>query len=113
MISCKDRKTGKMTDESLDVVVVRKKRFIDTLFTASVATLVSILYINFGCAIDWTGELRKILKRPIGPAIGFCGQFIAMPLVSRKSIYNVSAFRCMYNIYFLFHNYFFLKDEIL
>ncbi|XP_018567523.1 solute carrier family 10 member 6 isoform X2 [Anoplophora glabripennis] len=82
IISCKDRKTGKIAEDSIDVVVVRKKRFIDTLFTASVATLVSILYINFGCAIDWSGEFRNILRRPIGPAIGFCGQFIAMPLLS-------------------------------
>ncbi|XP_044271508.1 ileal sodium/bile acid cotransporter-like isoform X2 [Tribolium madens] len=65
----------------LDVTVVRKKRVIDTIFTSSVATLVSILYINFGCALNW-GEMIRNLKRPIGPAIGFVGQFLVMPLLS-------------------------------
>ncbi|KAJ3643039.1 hypothetical protein Zmor_025777 [Zophobas morio] len=65
----------------LDVTVIRKKRVIDTVFTSSVATLVSIIYINFGCALNW-GEMLKNLKRPIGPAIGFTGQFLVMPLLS-------------------------------
>ncbi|KAJ8920283.1 hypothetical protein NQ315_011944 [Exocentrus adspersus] len=80
-IVCKNKLTGELADRSLEVVVVRKKRLIDTVFTASVATLVSILYINFGCALDWSG-LGSILKRPIGPTIGFCGQFIVMPVLS-------------------------------
>jgi sodium/bile acid cotransporter 3/5 len=65
---------------AMDVTVIREKRVIDTVFTSSVATLVSIIYINFGCAFNW-GELHKTLKRPIGPAIGFFGQFVVMPLV--------------------------------
>lgn len=63
------------------MTVIRKKRVIDTIFTSSVATLVSILYINFGCALKW-GELFRNLKRPIGPGIGFVAQFVFMPLVS-------------------------------
>lgn len=82
MVKCKDKISGQVAEDSLDVVVVRKKRVIDTVFSASVAMFVSVLYINFGCAIDWGGELRNILKKPIGPVIGFCGQFIGMPLVS-------------------------------
>jgi sodium/bile acid cotransporter 3/5 len=66
---------------AMDVTVIREKRVIDTVFTSSVATLVSIIYINFGCAFNW-GELHKTLKRPIGPAIGFFGQFVVMPLLS-------------------------------
>ncbi|XP_043679525.1 ileal sodium/bile acid cotransporter-like isoform X2 [Vespula pensylvanica] len=65
----------------LSVTVVRYQRTIDKIFTASVAILVSILYINFGCAMDW--ELcRKTLKKPIGPAIGCFCQFFFMPLLS-------------------------------
>lgn len=67
--------------ESLSVTVTRLKRIIDTVFSASVATLVSIMYINFGCALEW-GELKSSMKKPIGPAIGFIGQFIFMPIVS-------------------------------
>lgn len=70
--------------------MVRKKRVIDTVFTASVAMLVSILYINFGCAIDWS-QFRNILKRPVGPAIGFFGQFVVMPVV-RKHIFFIIVF---------------------
>ncbi|CAH1980132.1 unnamed protein product [Acanthoscelides obtectus] len=80
-IKCKNRLTNKVSSEKLDVIVVRRKRVIDIVFTASVAMLVSILYINFGCAIDWS-ELSNILKRPVGPAIGFFGQFVIMPLLS-------------------------------
>ncbi|KAL6448342.1 hypothetical protein ACFW04_000347 [Cataglyphis niger] len=53
----------------------------DTIFTASVAILVSILYINFGCAMDWN-ICRDTLKKPIGPAIGFFCQFLIMPVLS-------------------------------
>lgn len=65
----------------IDVKVTRAKRVIDTVFTSSVATLVSIIYINFGCALQW-GEFRSSLKRPVGPVIGIVGQFLIMPLVS-------------------------------
>lgn len=61
---------------------MREERTIDTIFTISVAILVSILYINFGCAMDWN-VCRDTLKRPIGPAIGFFCQFLIMPLVNR------------------------------
>ncbi|KYN19941.1 Solute carrier family 10 member 6, partial [Trachymyrmex cornetzi] len=63
------------------ITVIREERIIDTVFTASVAILVSILYINFGCAIDWN-VCRNTLRRPIGPAIGFFCQFLIMPLLS-------------------------------
>ncbi|XP_011698719.1 PREDICTED: ileal sodium/bile acid cotransporter-like isoform X2 [Wasmannia auropunctata] len=74
----------KMTNKSQEVsfiTVIRQERIIDTIFTASVAVLVSILYINFGCAMDW-GVCRDTLKKPIGPAIGFVCQFLTMPLLS-------------------------------
>ncbi|CAH0555231.1 unnamed protein product [Brassicogethes aeneus] len=80
LIKCKLPNSDELC-EQFEVIVVRKKRLIDTIFTASVATLVSIIYINFGCALNW-GELRKNLKRPIGPVIGFIGQFLIMPLLS-------------------------------
>lgn len=63
------------------ITVIREERMIDTIFTISVAILVSILYINFGCAMDWT-VCRETLRRPIGPAIGFFCQFLIMPLVN-------------------------------
>ncbi|KAL0116804.1 hypothetical protein PUN28_010017 [Cardiocondyla obscurior] len=70
------------------ITVVREERTIDHIFTASVAILVSILYINFGCAMDWS-VCRNTLRKPIGPAIGFFCQFLIMPVVyfiNKKSI---------------------------
>lgn len=72
--------TVERSDQQLPVIVIRENRIIDSVFTGSVATLVSILYINFGAALD-LGKLKGIVKRPIGPAIGFMGQFVIMPLV--------------------------------
>lgn len=68
--------------DSLPVTVIRLKRVIDTVFTASVATLVSILYVNFGCALEWP-EIKATIRKPIAPVIGFVGQFLFMPLVRR------------------------------
>ncbi|XP_047364466.1 ileal sodium/bile acid cotransporter-like isoform X2 [Vespa velutina] len=65
----------------LSVTVVRYQRTLDTIFTVSVAILVSILYINFGCAMDWE-VCKRTLKKPIGPAIGCFCQFFFMPLLS-------------------------------
>lgn len=67
----------------LPIIIVREVRTIDHVFTGSVATLVSLLYINFGAALSLT-KLKGIVRRPIGPAIGFFGQFLIMPLVSEQ-----------------------------
>ncbi|KAL6448341.1 hypothetical protein ACFW04_000347 [Cataglyphis niger] len=71
----------KNSQEVSRIIVVREERTMDTIFTASVAILVSILYINFGCAMDWN-ICRDTLKKPIGPAIGFFCQFLIMPVLS-------------------------------
>lgn len=67
--------------DELQAVIIREKRTIDTVFTATVAVLVSVIYINFGAALQMD-KLRGILRRPIGPIIGFLGQFLVMPLLS-------------------------------
>ncbi|CAG9759769.1 unnamed protein product [Ceutorhynchus assimilis] len=82
IISCRDPKTNlKVTQDQLDVKCIRKQRLIDRIFTASTATLVAIIYINFGCVVQWP-ELKNLIKKPVGPVIGFCGQFILMPVLS-------------------------------
>ncbi|KAI4460516.1 sodium-bile acid cotransporter [Holotrichia oblita] len=68
-------------EETMPVTVIRRKRAIDHIFTASVATLVALIYINFGCALNWN-EVRAGVRRPIGPVIGFISQFLFMPLLS-------------------------------
>lgn len=78
-VSIRD-KGGRQSDP-LSITVIRETRVIDTVFTYSVAILVSLIYINFGCVLDWE-ILKQTLKKPIGPAIGFTCQFVLMPLVS-------------------------------
>lgn len=51
------------------------------MFTYSVIILVSILYINFGAAINLT-TIKDIMRKPVGPIICFVCQFLFMPLVS-------------------------------
>jgi sodium/bile acid cotransporter 3/5 len=76
------------SSNSVTVKVVRSERFIDRLFTYSVAVLVSVIYINFGCALDWS-TFKKTVRRPIGPIIGFTSQFLIMPLVSFIFLYKI------------------------
>jgi len=63
------------------VSVIRERRLVDKMFTYSVATLVAIIYINMGAALDLR-TIKSTLRRPIGPVIGFMSQFVIMPLLS-------------------------------
>jgi len=69
------------TAKDLDVTVLRETGVLDLAFTYSVATLVGIIYINMGAAVD-TRIITETLKKPIGPAIGFFSQFVIMPMLS-------------------------------
>lgn len=82
-ISRKDEKPEQ--SDKLPVIIVRPERLIDTIFIISVATLVSILYINFGAALD-LGKVKGVLRRPVGPAIAFFCHFIFLPLVSETFV---------------------------
>jgi len=66
---------------TLPVSVVRKKTIQSKLFSYSVAILVSLAYINMGCAMDLK-VVKETLKKPIGPMIGFICQYIFMPLIA-------------------------------
>ncbi|XP_066157214.1 ileal sodium/bile acid cotransporter-like isoform X3 [Euwallacea fornicatus] len=81
VIECKETTSNKTIQGKLDVKCLRKKRTIDRIFTASTAALVAIIYINFGCVVQWS-ELTNLIRRPVGPTIGFFGQFVVMPLLS-------------------------------
>ena len=70
-------------EEDLRVTVTRSKskKTASKIFGYSVAVLISLAYINMGCALD-TDVLKEVLRRPVGPAIGFVSQFIFMPICS-------------------------------
>lgn len=65
---------------SLDIIVKRKQTTISLVFTISVAVLVSLNYINMGCALE-TEVVKSVIRRPIAPALGFLSQYIVMPSV--------------------------------
>jgi len=92
-----DKDTVLKKSNALSVKVVRSERVIDHIFTYSVAVLVSVIYINFGCALDWS-VFKKNIRRPVGPIIGFLTQFLIMPLVS-------CLFLCEISQYFFFKHY--------
>lgn len=71
----------KEKSQSLPVAVVRREKAISKAFTISVAILVSLNYINMGCALDMS-VVFTVLRKPIAPAIGFVSQYAIMPLVS-------------------------------
>lgn len=83
-----------LSEQFLDVTILREERLIDRVFTACIVALVSILYINFGAALD-LGKVKEILVRPIGPLIAFVCQFLFMPLVSRISLWSFQV-SCLY-----------------
>ena len=65
----------------LPVSVARKKTIQSKLFAYSVAILVSLAYINMGCAMDLK-VVKDTMKKPIGPMIGFICQYVFMPLIA-------------------------------
>jgi len=80
----KDKKeTVASTREPLQLTVTRSKakKTASKVFGYSVAVLISLVYINFGCALDLK-VMKEVLRRPVGPAIGFVSQFVFMPLIS-------------------------------
>lgn len=62
------------------ISVVRHPRAIDKAFIYTIAILVSVAFINMGCMLDLE-IVKATLKKPIGPVIGFCCQYIFMPMV--------------------------------
>ncbi|KAF0291918.1 Ileal sodium/bile acid cotransporter [Amphibalanus amphitrite] len=66
-------------EAELAVSVVRSNRRLDKIFAYSVATLVSLTYVNMGCTLD-LAVIKQSLLRPVGPAIGVITQYLVMPL---------------------------------
>jgi len=69
-----------MKKSQLVISVVRDKDLLQKIFIYSVAIVVSLSYINMGCALD-TDQVYQVLRRPVAPAIGFFSQYLCMPLV--------------------------------
>ncbi|KAH8290075.1 hypothetical protein KR044_007035 [Drosophila immigrans] len=68
-------------DSALLAQVLRGERVIDHIFVGSVVLLMSLIYINFGAALN-VQVLQGLISRPIGPSIAFVTQTVGMPLLS-------------------------------
>lgn len=68
------------SDEHMNIIVVRKPQLIDKIFIICVAGLMSIIFINLGCALD-VEQLKQCVRRPIAPAASFFAQFVILPIV--------------------------------
>lgn len=72
---------GLKSHTKLQVIIMKEMKLMDKLFSATVALVITFLYINFGAALDFD-VLKDILKKPVGPSIGFFCQYVCMPLIS-------------------------------
>lgn len=76
--------------EYFDIVVVRQKRVVDSVFRYMIGTLVGIMSFLMGTIMELK-TIWQILRRPIAPAIGFFCQFICMPLVSTNILLRLNS----------------------
>lgn len=67
--------------QDLQVIVRRKMSTISTIFTYSVAILVSLNYINMGCALDLRA-VGSVLRNPVAPIVGLVSQYVIMPVMA-------------------------------
>ena len=69
------------------VAVIREDRALDRIFLVTIIVLLLIAKVGMGCKID-LNVVKEVLRRPIAPTIGFCCQFIVMPLVRIFNPFN-------------------------
>nr|AKN21470.1 slc10a-3 [Schmidtea mediterranea] len=63
------------------LIVIRQDTVVELVFRILITIFVLIITFVMGCGIDRL-EVFKYIKKPISPAIGFCSQFVFMPLLS-------------------------------
>ncbi|KAH8287011.1 hypothetical protein KR054_000546, partial [Drosophila jambulina] len=80
-LNTSEKPTDWSGDSQLEVTVQRPNRVLDHVFLGSIIVLMSLLYINFGAALNLE-VLRGLITRPTGPCIGLVMQLVGMPLFS-------------------------------
>jgi len=53
------------------------------IFTVIIGIFIVTVTFFMGTQLEWS-RIKAVLRRPFGPAIGFCCQFFFMPVVSRR-----------------------------
>lgn len=67
-------------NEKFVVSILRSMRAIDVVFRYVIMVFIIIITMGFGCKLD-LGIVRECIKKPIAPGIGFCCQYLVMPLL--------------------------------
>ena len=67
--------------DTYDVIVIRKLRPVDRIFRVVVYCVQIFVLTGFGAKLDLK-IVKETLRRPIAPLIGFCSQYLMMPVVS-------------------------------
>lgn len=75
--------------QAISVSVKREQRLADIVFNSSAAAVAILISFGIGCVTD-TESLKRQLKYPVSLVIGFCCQFILMPVVSITSVLSAS-----------------------
>ncbi|XP_036319494.1 sodium/bile acid cotransporter-like [Rhagoletis pomonella] len=70
-----------ISQQLMKIIVTRPMNLIDIIFNVCIASFVIIIYVNFGAVLD-LADLKAIVIRPVGPAIGLFCQFGVMPVLS-------------------------------
>ena len=81
-VTVRDKTSGNKSESGdLKVIVRRKQSTLSTIFTVSVAVLVTLNYINMGCALD-SKIVGSVLRHPVAPAVGILSQYLIMPIMA-------------------------------
>ncbi|RUS87056.1 hypothetical protein EGW08_005209 [Elysia chlorotica] len=70
------------------VIVMQFPRTIDQVFQIIIRCVIVMATAGMGLKVDLM-VVKQVLKKPIGPVIGFCCQFICMPLIAYVVAKNV------------------------
>ncbi|XP_022655050.1 ileal sodium/bile acid cotransporter-like isoform X2 [Varroa jacobsoni] len=68
-------------NDKIHTIVVQKQSVAQHIFLGSIILLVSLNYINMGCALDMN-VIKETLRKPIGPVVGLTTQYGVMPSLS-------------------------------
>lgn len=69
------------SQDHMNIKVIRKPQLIDKIFVICVAVLMTIIFINLGCALD-VEQLKQCVRKPIAPVASFFAQFLILPILS-------------------------------
>lgn len=67
--------------DTYDVIVIRKLRPVDRIFRVVVYCVQIFVLTGFGAKLDLK-IVKETLRRPIAPLIGFCSQYLMMPVIA-------------------------------